>query len=588
MGSFPPPERKLHKDKLMSMTVADLLAKTLASAGVSRIWGVTGDSLNGLNDSLRRFDQIEWMHVRHEETAAFAAGAEAAITGKLAVCAGSCGPGNLHLINGLFDCHRNRTPVLAIAAHIPSSEIGLGYFQETHPQELFRECSDFCELVSNPAQMPGVLARALNTAVGKGGVAVIVLPGDVALAPASEGASPDWTPPGKPRITPAVADVARAAELLNGAEKVAILAGSGCAGAHDQVLALAEALQAPVVHALRGKEYVEWDNPFDVGMTGLIGFSSGYHAMMNCDALVMLGTDFPYRNFYPSDARIIQIDHDPSSLGKRAHLAQGVVGDVAETVAALLPQLKPDRSPRFLEAARKHYQSARAGLDDLARPSAKGRPIHPQYLAEVVSRLASDDAIFTADVGTPTVWAARYLKMNGRRRLLGSFNHGSMANAMLQGIGAQAAAPGRQVISLSGDGGFTMMMGDFISLSQLDLPLKVIVFNNGSLGFVAMEMKAGGFLDTGTDLKNPDFAAMATAMGIKGFRVEDSDQLEDVVAQALAHPGPVLIDVVTAGQELVIPPKIKLEQAKGFSLFMLKAIMNGRGDEVIELARTNL
>ena len=588
MGSFPPPERKLHKDKLMSMTVADLLAKTLASAGVSRIWGVTGDSLNGLNDSLRRFDQIEWMHVRHEETAAFAAGAEAAFTGKLAVCAGSCGPGNLHLINGLFDCHRNRTPVLAIAAHIPSSEIGLGYFQETHPQELFRECSDFCELVSNPAQMPGVLARALNTAVGKGGVAVIVLPGDVALAPASEGASPDWTPPGKPRITPAVADVARAAELLNGAEKVAILAGSGCAGAHDQVLALAEALQAPVVHALRGKEYVEWDNPFDVGMTGLIGFSSGYHAMMNCDALVMLGTDFPYRNFYPSDARIIQIDHDPSSLGKRAHLAQGVVGDVAETVAALLPQLKPDRSPRFLEAARKHYQSARAGLDDLARPSAKGRPIHPQYLAEVVSRLASDDAIFTADVGTPTVWAARYLKMNGRRRLLGSFNHGSMANAMLQGIGAQAAAPGRQVISLSGDGGFTMMMGDFISLSQLDLPLKVIVFNNGSLGFVAMEMKAGGFLDTGTDLKNPDFAAMATAMGIKGFRVEDSDQLEDVVAQALAHPGPVLIDVVTAGQELVIPPKIKLEQAKGFSLFMLKAIMNGRGDEVIELARTNL
>ncbi|MFN7110389.1 MAG: ubiquinone-dependent pyruvate dehydrogenase [Brevundimonas sp.] len=572
----------------MSMTVADLLAKTLASAGVRRIWGVTGDSLNGLNDSLRRFGQIEWMHVRHEETAAFAAGAEAAITGELAVCAGSCGPGNLHLINGLFDCHRNRTPVLAIAAHIPSSEIGLGYFQETHPQELFRECSDFCELVSNPAQMPGVLARALNTAVGKGGVAVIVLPGDVALAPAPEGASPDWTPPGKPRITPAVADVARAAELLNGADKVAILAGSGCAGAHDQVLALAEALQAPVVHALRGKEHVEWDNPYDVGMTGLIGFSSGYHALMNCDALVMLGTDFPYRNFYPSDAKIIQIDHDPSSLGKRVHLAQGVVGDVAETVAALLPQLKPDRSSRFLEAACKHYQSARAGLDDLARPSSKGRPIHPQYLAEVVSRLASDDAIFTADVGTPTVWAARYLKMNGRRRLLGSFNHGSMANAMLQGIGAQAAAPGRQVISLSGDGGFTMMMGDFISLSQLDLPLKVIVFNNGSLGFVAMEMKAGGFLDTGTDLKNPDFAAMATAMGIKGFRVEDSDQLEDVVAQALAHPGPVLIDVVTAGQELVIPPKIKLEQAKGFSLFMLKAIMNGRGDEVIELARTNL
>lgn len=572
----------------MAMTVADLLAQTLASAGVKRIWGVTGDSLNGLNDSLRRFDDIAWMHVRHEETAAFAAGAEAAITGELAVCAGSCGPGNLHLINGLFDCHRNRVPVLAIAAHIPSSEIGLGYFQETHPQELFRECSDFCELVSNPAQFPGVLARALNTAVGKGGVAVIVLPGDVALARAPDGASPDWSAPARPRISPAVSDVTQAAQVLNGADKVAILAGSGCAGAHDQVLALAEALQAPVVHALRGKEHVEWDNPYDVGMTGLIGFSSGYHALMNCDALVMLGTDFPYRNFYPSDARIIQIDRDPSALGKRAHLAQGIVGDVAETVPALIPHLKTDRSPRFLQAARKHYAEARKGLDELARPAPSDRPIHPQYLTAVIDRLAAQDAVFTADVGTPTVWAARYLTMNGRRRLLGSFNHGSMANAMLQGIGAQAAAPGRQVISLSGDGGFTMMMGDFISLSQLGLPLKVIVYNNGSLGFVAMEMKAAGFLDVGTDLKNPDFAAMARAMGITAFRVEASDQVEDAVAQALAHPGPALVDVVIASQELVIPPKIKKEQAKGFSLFMLKAIMNGRGDEVMELARTNL
>ena len=572
----------------MAMTVADLLAQTLASAGVKRIWGVTGDSLNGLNDSLRRFDDIEWMHVRHEETAAFAAGAEAAVTGELAVCAGSCGPGNLHLINGLFDCHRNRVPVLAIAAHIPSSEIGLGYFQETHPQELFRECSDFCELVSNPAQIPGVLARALNTAVGKGGVAVIVLPGDVALARAPDGASPDWSAPARARISPAAEDVTRAAQLLNGADKVAILAGSGCAGAHDQVLALAEALQAPVVHALRGKEHVEWDNPYDVGMTGLIGFSSGYHALMNCDALVMLGTDFPYRNFYPSDARIIQIDRDPSALGKRAHLAQGIVGDVAETVPALIAHLKTDRSPRFLQAARKHYAEARQGLDELARPAPADRPIHPQYLTAVIDRLAAQDAVFAADVGTPTVWAARYLTMNGQRRLLGSFNHGSMANAMLQGIGAQAAAPGRQVISLSGDGGFTMMMGDFISLSQLGLPLKVVVYNNGSLGFVAMEMKAAGFLDVGTDLKNPDFAAMARAMGVAAFRVEASNQVEDAVAQALAHSGPALVDVVTAAQELVIPPKIKKEQAKGFSLFMLKAVMNGRGDEVLELARTNL
>jgi pyruvate dehydrogenase (quinone) len=572
----------------MSMTVADLIAQTLANVGVKRIWGVTGDSLNGLNDSLRRLDTIEWMHVRHEETAAFAAGAEAAITGELAVCAGSCGPGNLHLINGLFDCHRNRTPVLAIAAHIPSSEIGLGYFQETHPQELFRECSDFCELVTNPAQITGVLARALNTAVGKGGVAVIVIPGDVALAKAPDGASTEWNAPGRPRISPAEVDLDHAAELLNGANKVTILAGSGCAGAHDAVVALAEALQAPVVHALRGKEHIEWDNPYSVGMTGLIGFSSGYHAMLACDALVMLGTDFPYRNFYPTGAKIIQIDHDPTALGKRATLAQGIVGDVSETVSALLPRLKHERSSRFLESAQKHYVGARKGLDDLARPSPPGKPIHPQYVAEVVSRLAEDDAIFTADVGTPTVWAARYLEMNGRRRLIGSFNHGSMANAMLQAMGAQAAAPDRQVVSLSGDGGFTMMMGDFISLTQLKLPVKVIVFNNGSLGFVAMEMKAAGFLDTGTDLKNPNFAAMAAAMGVTAFRVEDSGDLEEAVAAALAHPGPALVDVITAQQELVIPPKIKLEQAKGFGLYMLKAVMNGRGDEVLALAKTNL
>lgn len=568
-------------------TVADLIAKTLAYASVQRIWGVTGDSLNGLTDALRRHGKIDWMHVRHEETAAFAAGAEAALTGELAVCAGSCGPGNLHLINGLFDCHRNRVPVLAIAAHIPSSEIGLGYFQETHPQELFRECSDYVELVSNPAQIAGVLARALNTAVGKGGVAVIVLPGDVALSEAPIDAL-DWRAPARPRTVPATLDIVRAADILNGSDRVAILAGSGCAGAHDEVLALAAALQAPVIHALRGKEHVEWDNPYDVGMTGLIGFSSGYAAMKDCDALVMLGTDFPYRNFYPEKAKIIQIDRDPAALGKRSPLAQGVIGDVSDSVAALLPLLRGERSSRFLDASRNHYVKARDGLDDLARPSSRGKPIHPQFLAHTVSRLASDDAIFTADVGTPTVWAARYLRMNGRRRLLGSFNHGSMANAMLQAIGAQAAAPGRQVVSLSGDGGFTMMMGDFISLTQLGLPVKVIVFNNGSLGFVAMEMKAAGFIDTGTDLRNPDFAAMATAMGVTAFRVEDSDDLERALTQALAHPGPVLVDVVVASQELVIPPSIKLEQAKGFGLYVLKAVMNGRGDEVLDLALTNL
>ncbi|KAA0985031.1 ubiquinone-dependent pyruvate dehydrogenase [Pseudomonas sp. ANT_J12] len=571
---------------MAKITLAQQLATTLEQAGVKRIWGLTGDSLNGLTEALRTMDSIEWMHVRHEEVAAFAAGAEAAVTGELAVCAGSCGPGNLHLINGLFDCHRNHVPVLAIAAQIPSSEVGLNYFQETHPQELFKECSHFVELVSNPAQMPQVLHRAMRSAILNRGVAVVVIPGDVALQEVEDNLKP-WPALSKPRTLPAPQDLDRLVELLSQSKAVTLMCGAGCAGAHDQVVALADALGAPVVHALRGKEHVEWDNPFDVGMTGLIGFSSGYHAMLNCDTLVLLGTDFPYRQFYPTDATIIQIDHNPEALGRRTTLDLGIAADVGETLAALLPRLpyRGDRS--FLESSLEHYKKARQGLDDLAQPSAPGRPIHPQYLTRLLSELADDDAIFTADVGTPTVWAARYLKMNGKRRLLGSFNHGSMANAMPQAIGAQATFPDRQVISLSGDGGFSMLMGDFISLAQLKLPVKIIVYDNASLGFVAMEMKSAGMLDTGTDLHNPDFAAMANAMGILGIRVEESEDLEPALRRALAHDGPVLVDVITATQELAMPPTIKLEQAKGFSLYMLKAVMSGRGDEVIELARTN-
>ena len=571
---------------MAKINLAQQLATTLEQAGIKRIWGLTGDSLNGLTDALRTMDSIEWMHVRHEEVAAFAAGAEAAATGELAVCAGSCGPGNLHLINGLFDCHRNHVPVLAIAAQIPSSEIGLNYFQETHPQELFKECSHFIELVTNPEQMPQVLHRAMRSAILNRGVAVVVIPGDVSLLEVEDSLKP-WPALHAPRTLPAEQDLQRLTEILDSSRKVTLLCGSGCAGAHDQVVALADALGAPVVHALRGKEHVEWDNPFDVGMTGLIGFSSGYHAMLDCDTLIMLGTDFPYRQFYPTGAKIIQVDRNPQALGRRATLDLGIAADVSETIDALLPRLtrKSDRS--FLDTSLKHYAKARQGLDDLAQPSKANRPIHPQYVARLLSELADDDAIFTADVGSPTVWAARYLKMNGQRRLIGSFNHGSMANAMPQAIGAQAAFPGRQVISLSGDGGFTMLMGDFISLAQLNLPVKVIVFDNASLGFVAMEMKAAGYLEAGTALKNPDFAAMSNAMGILGIRVEQSEDLEPALRRALAHDGPVLVDVVTATQELVMPPSIKLEQAKGFSLYMLKAVMSGRGDEVIELARTN-
>jgi pyruvate dehydrogenase (quinone) len=571
----------------MSRTIADHLAQTLADAGVSRIWGVTGDSLNGLTDSLEKLGAIRWMHTRHEEVAAFAAGAEAAVTGTLAVCAGSCGPGNLHLINGLYDCHRNQVPVLAIAAHIPSTEIGLGYFQETHPQELFKECSHFVELVSSAEQFPRVLERAMRAAISQRGVAVIVLPGDVALSAAPE-TKAKWVEVLPPQVLPGAAQLDQVAQLLNDSGAVTLLCGAGCAGAHDELLALADTLGAPVVHALRGKQHVEYDNPFDVGMTGLIGFSSGYHAMLSCDTLVILGSNFPYRNFYPENAKIVQIDIDPTALGRRTPLTHGLVGGVKETVAALLPRLKRQENRRFLDKALKHYAKAREGLDELATPSAAGEPIHPQYLAKVISDQADDNAIFTVDVGTPTLWAARYLKMNGKRTLLGSFNHGSMANAMPQALGAKAVDPQRQVVALCGDGGLSMLLGDLLSVRQLDLPIKLVVFNNSSLGFVDMEMKAGGYVPYGTDLYETNFAGIALGAGILGIRVESAEELPGALRKAFDHPGPVLVDVVTAKQELGIPPKIKLAQAKGFSLYMLRTVLSGRGDEVMELIKTNL
>lgn len=570
------------------MQIADLITDTLAAAGVERIWGVTGDSLNAINDSLRRSGEIEWMHVRHEEVAAFSAGAEAAATGKLAVCAGSCGPGNLHLINGLFDCQRNRVPVLAIAAHIPSSEIGLNYFQETHPTELFRECSHFCEMVQTPEQLPELLHRALRTAIGQQGVAVLVIPGDVALKDAPKTARADFAAPLPPRILPQAREIERLAALLNGSQAVTLLCGAGVAGAHDEVVALAAKLKAPIVHAYRGKEWIEWDNPYDVGMTGLIGFSSGYHAMMECDTLLMLGTDFPYRNFYPDKAKVAQVDRDPSALGRRVQIDIGIVGDVAEAAAALTPLIAPGRDDRFLSKARDHYATARKGLDDLATPRDGDKPLHPQYVARLIDAIAADDAVFTADVGTPAVWAARYLTMNGRRRLIGSFNHGSMANAMPQALGVQAAYSGRQVVSLSGDGGLTMLMGDMLTAVQMRLPIKIVVFNNSTLGFVELEQKAAGYVDTNVALTNPDFGAIAAQMGFFGARVTRSDELEATLRAAFAHDGPALVDVVTETLELAMPPRIKAEQVKGFSLYTLRAIMSGRGDEVIELAKANL
>ncbi|HEY8289354.1 MAG TPA: ubiquinone-dependent pyruvate dehydrogenase [Acetobacteraceae bacterium] len=573
----------------MARTVADQMVETLAAAGVRRVYGIVGDSLNGFTDALRRHGGIDWLHLRHEETAAFAAGADAHLTGGLAVCAGSCGPGNLHLINGLFDCHRSRVPVLAIAAHIPSSEIGSGYFQETHPEQLFRECSAFCELVSNPEQMPRAIEIAIRRATAERCVCVLVIPGDVALRPASDAPPPHISGllPARPIVTPTDETLDRLVTLLNDATRVTLLCGGGCQGSHAELLRLAETLKAPVVHAMRGKEYVEWDNPYDVGMTGLIGFASGYYAMGSCDALLMLGTDFPYRQFYPTAARIAQIDVRAEAIGRRAPVELGLIGEVAATLRALQPRLVPKSDRTHLDASLKHYREARRGLDELATGRAGG-PLHPQHVTRVISELARADAIFTCDVGLPTVWAARYLAMNGSRRLVGSFWHGSMANAMSQAIGAQAAFPQRQVISLSGDGGFTMSMGDLLSLVQLKLPTKVVVFNNGALGFIELEQKSSGFLNTGTELVNPNFAAMAEAVGIKGVRIDNPADVESKLAEALSHPGPVLVDALVNRMELAMPPRLTTEMAKGFTLYMLKAVMSGRGDEIVELARSNL
>ena len=568
--------------------VAELLVDVLAESGVRQIYGVSGDSLNGITDAMRRREQPRWIHVRHEETAAFAAGAEAHLTGQLAVCAGSCGPGNLHLINGLYDCHRSRVPVLAIAAQIPSPEIGSGYFQETHPEHLFAQCSHYCELVSQPEQMPRVLEIAMQTALSRRGVSVIALPGDVALRDAVEQQPRLRFSEPKPKVCPSDDEITMLAQVLNQSKKITIFGGAGCAGAHAELIEVARMLNAPIVHAMRGKEFIEYDNPFDVGMTGLLGFSSGYHAMMNCEVLLMIGTDFPYQQFFPKDATIIQIDLRGEQLGRRTKLDYGFIGDTKTTLQELLPKLEQNKNDEHLKASLEHYQKARKGLDELASGDGNRKPIHPQYVVRVLDELAAKDAIFSCDVGTPTIWAARYLTMNGQRRLMGSFNHGSMANALPQAMGAQVSYPGRQVVSLSGDGGLAMLMGDLLSLRQLGLPVKIIVFKNDSLAFVELEMKAAGILDFGTDLHNPDFAKMAEAAGLLGLTADTPDQVRPMLTQALQHNGPALIEVAVSRQELSMPPTITLEQMKGFSLFMLKAVLSGRGDESIDLAKVNL
>jgi len=551
-------------------TVADTIVAHLVAGGVSRVYGLPGDSLNGFTDALRRDGNIRWLHVRHEEAAAFAATAEATLTGELA--------------------NRSRVPVLAIAAQIPRQEIGSGYFQETHPQELFREASVYCELVSTAEQMPRVLRIAMRTAISRRGVAVVVIPGDVLLETEHGQEQVSAVRPTATVSRPADPELAAAVDQLNGSERVTILAGAGCAGAHAELLEVARVLQAPIVHTLRGKEHVEYDNPFDVGVTGLLGFESGYRAMESCDALLILGADFPYRDFYPKDVPVVQVDVRGEQIGRRLPVEYPLVGTVKDTLPALLGRLsaKEASEHNHLGRMRKHYVRTRRDLDKLANADRDRTPLHPQYVTQMVSEAASDDAVFIPDVGSMIIWSARYLAMNGRRRLIGSFIHGSMANAMPQAIGAQASFPDRQVIALSGDGGIAMLLGDLITLRQHHLPVKIVVFNNGALAFVELEMMSAGVPKWGTDLDNPDFAEVARSVGLFGVRVQRPDELGPALKAAFEHDGPALIDVHTRRQELSIPPHVTFSEMKGVSLFAGRTIISGSGNELVELARENI
>ncbi|MEU5114478.1 pyruvate dehydrogenase [Streptomyces longwoodensis] len=574
---------------MAKQNVAEQFVDILTRAGVKHLYGVVGDSLNPVVDAVRRHRGIDWIHVRHEETAAFAAGAEAQITGRLAACAGSCGPGNLHLINGLYDAHRSMAPVLALASHIPSSEIGLGYFQETHPDQLFRECSHYSEMISNPQQMPRLLQTAIQHAVGRGGVSVVTLPGDIADEPAPERAAETALVTARPTVRPGDAELDALVELIDGARKVTLFCGSGTAGAHAEVMQFAERIKSPVGHALRGKEYIQYDNPFDVGMSGLLGYGAAYEATHECDLLILLGTDFPYNAFLPDDVKIAQVDVRPEHLGRRSKLDLAVWGDVKETLRCLIPRVREKTDRRFLDRMLKKHADALEGVvKAYTRKVDKHVPLHPEYVASVLDDLADDDAVFTVDTGMCNVWAARYVSPNGRRRIIGSFSHGSMANALPMAIGAQFAAPGRQVVAMSGDGGFSMLMGDFLTLVQYDLPVKIVLFNNSSLGMVELEMLVAGLPSHGTTNKNPDFAAVAQACGAYGVRVEKPKELAGALKSAFKHKGPALVDVVTDPNALSIPPKIKAEMVTGFALSASKIVLDGGVGRMLQLARSNL
>jgi len=566
-------------------TVAEVIVETLQAAGVKHCWGVPGDTLNYVTDAIRR-SGIKWVHVRHEEAGGFAAGAEALLTGNLTACAGSCGPGSLHFINGLFESHRNRAPVVLIASQITSEERDFDFPQEVDFEQVYRGCSVFCSEIRSPGQARRKTAMAAQAALAKRGVAVLILPVDISQAKAPD--EPAFAVHhAQPILRPSDAELDRIAGVLDTGKKVAIYGGSGCQGAHDEIVALAAKLKAPIAHTSRAKDFLEYDNPHNVGMTGILGNAGGYHTLKSCDTLLLLGCDFAWRQFYPDNARIVQVDIDPTHVGRRHPVEVGVVGDIKATVAALLPKVAEKSDRHFLDDCVSRHAKAFETLDKRAT-AVEGHKIHPQYLAALIDRHAAADAIFTADAGSPTVWMLRHVKANGRRRTLISLTHGTMANAMPQALGAQRAFPGRQVISMSGDGGLAMMLGDLLTAIQENIPIKIVVFDNSALGFVELEMKVEGLLDAYTDLKNPDFARVAEAIGFYARRVERAGDLEAAVRDWLAQPGPALLDVVTSRMELVMPPFIGAQQAFGTALYSAKAMLGGRAGDVWDLVTENL
>lgn len=574
------------------MNVAEQLVSQLIDAGVHRVYGIVGDSLNPVVDAIRKSGGskkggIDWVHVRHEEAAAFAAAAEAQLTGKLAVCAGSCGPGNLHLINGLYDAQRSAAPVLAIASHIPSVQIGQMYFQETHPDRLFNECSVYNEMISSAEQAPRVVNAAIRHAVELSGVSVISLPGDVSDLKATS-PSPKYVPSRRPVLSPNEEDVRQLADVLNRAKKVAIFAGAGVEGAHDEVIELADALKAPIGHTLRGKDFIQYDNPFDVGMTGLLGYGAAAEGMNDADVLIMLGTDFPYDQFLP-DTFTVQVENHPEKLGRRTSVSLPIHSDVKPLITALLPLLDRDRSDAFLKAkVKKHSKIMHSPVGAYTRNAEHMKPIHPEYAAHILNEVASKDAIFTADTGMCNVWTARYIDPLGTRRLIGSFLHGSMANALPHAIGAQVAFPNRQVISVSGDGGLSMLLGELVTARMYNLPIKVVVFNNSTLGMVKLEMLVNGLPDYGTDVHDVNYAEVASAIGFHGERVTEPSRLHGALQEAFAYNGPALIEVMTDPNALSLPPEIRSGQVIGFATAMSKIVLNRGAGEAVAMATSNM